>query len=874
MNLLGKKLTSIIGFSIIFIITLQMIGNNSVVQCVGGIKVKKTLILDNYKLEKMPRMVKKEVEKNQGKPLQIVEDGADKCNSVTVLNEDGTKTLTIFPYDIKYIENNEVKFIDDSLKKAENAKYEYESINGNLKKQFSKNPNIGVKMGWKNYAIEMIPILNEEKMNKSKGISFNRMKDVSFEKSERKITYNKIFTDNIKIKYVSELNGIKEDIVISKYEGINTFCFKVNTNGLIPGKMSGEGMAIPLIDPQTKKVVMSIGQVFSYDSNYEKNETGSSCASINNKLLLEKTEKKDEYLLTVVVDKKFLESKNTVYPVTIDPSVTIPATYLQNTLVFSDNPNDQNWWSSLMFVGHHNLSGYGDCQMYNRLTNVNDYTYISPSKITRVNYNIYEWSGKQSACTVDLYDLCSKTWSQTDINYNNKPDLCGARQTYQNYPPSNKWSEFDITNLFKSWLKNELSEGGFSKDYGFCLKSSSPTEDSRYYYTSTDSSKPTTISVWYTEDLSASNGIYYLKNVASGKVLNADQSLNNNVNVASINGKKNQHWRIERNINSEFCKLYNQWPQYNEKVLDAVSSSGNSNVDLWNGSATSPWVYFRMIKNEDGTYRIMNVWGDKLNRALTATDSSSGEEDTCTLSTYTAADNQRWRLEKVHNATINSYYDQAFPVRYSNAGNPEEGINSVNEKINKHFAKELYLYISNNTPTQITSTADSCKLNRGLEINQTTINQLCPGGVGHTPKCTGWDQSYLDFIAQYPGNSTRVSVLWTGNRLETNRSFSWINNGITIQEIGTNNSSYYDSRACVLVHEYSHQFGAPDHYHEILENGDCRSGENCSVCGSNPREASCIMCSGWRSDILTCDSDDVWCDRCRQDMNGHVEGHH
>ena len=78
----------------------------------------------------------------------------------------------------------------------------------------------------------------------------------------------------------------------------------------------------------------------------------------------------------------------------------------------------------------------------------------------------------------------------------------------------------------------------------------------------------------------------------------------------------------------------------------------------------------------------------------------------------------------------------------------------------------------------------------------------------------------------------------------------------------------------ILMHELNHQYGAPDHYHEIINAGTvnerCRGGELCSVCGSNPRPNTCIM-NRSRIDIT---APTVICPGCKADMYLHLAGHH
>ena len=78
----------------------------------------------------------------------------------------------------------------------------------------------------------------------------------------------------------------------------------------------------------------------------------------------------------------------------------------------------------------------------------------------------------------------------------------------------------------------------------------------------------------------------------------------------------------------------------------------------------------------------------------------------------------------------------------------------------------------------------------------------------------------------------------------------------------------------ILMHELNHQYGAPDHYHEIIDEGTpyerCRGGEMCSICGTNKRPKTCIM-NNSRIDIT---AESVICQSCKADIYVHLKNHH
>ena len=226
---------------------------------------------------------------------------------------------------------------------------------------------------------------------------------------------------------------------------------------------------------------------------------------------------------------------------------------------------------------------------------------------------------------------------------------------------------------------------------------------------------------------------------------------------------------------------------------------------------------------------------------------------------------------------VNNYYDQAFSVRYSFDKGHSESIQEANKLANEIFKEVLGIYAINNEPQQIVSLADKCKIESGKGITKSSIDEICSE---HNIKCTDPYEMYDDFISKYPGSSRNgiVSILWTGNKLfdsngnEANRSFRWYSNGIFMQNIFESNI-YFKSMVSCLVHEKAHIYGAPDHYHEWIneEKTICRGGERCKTCHPDTgRNESCLMNVGWIDNIEVENKNTLFCDECVEEMKEYV----
>ena len=159
-------------------------------------------------------------------------------------------------------------------------------------------PQNGVLLSFGPHTVEMIPVIT--------GILTLRDTLVA----NNKVTYNKVFGTGTSLVYTPTLTGVKEDIVLSAYTGKSSFSFTLKTNDLAIIQDETDTF---LADFEGNKVA-SLGKVLITDK-VGKTVYGSMT-------VLTKTER-EEYTITLNAPTSFLTSPATVYPVTVDPTVTI-----------------------------------------------------------------------------------------------------------------------------------------------------------------------------------------------------------------------------------------------------------------------------------------------------------------------------------------------------------------------------------------------------------------------------------------------------------------------------------------------------------------------------------------------------------------------
>lgn len=656
----------------------------------------------------------------------------ETLSSYVFLNADGTQTVYYMDQPVKF-EKADGTVVEKNLTLAA-ASEGYTTTQNDIQLTIPTNPTNGIRLVYDEHQITLIP----------QGGTLSK----AAQATDNSITYPDYYGEGMSLRYTPTLSGVKEDILLDAYSGVNSFTFRLNTGGLNLYQANGH---FYLAESKASTDRIELGAVVSYDA-----KSKFSIGTMTAQTIMQG----QAYMLTLTVDEAFLTDENTVYPVTIDPTLTVSYgnngdDYIVDAPIFEGYPN--NNYGAFQY----NRVGYVDSSYQSGrtvvklpvLTSSSIYTSLAAEDITSVKFYVKEATGT-SGISVRLYPLVSLTsWTESTVTWNNL-GACDSVVVDTQTLTDSAWSAFDITELVKKW-----KTGFYSGTQGFLMI--------------------------------------------------GDQ---------------------EDSLDKSFCASEHTKTSYRPYVVMTYAS---------------------------------------------------------------------------YSLTINTYYDYAFDIRYGGAASL---INSLSSEIKRILRGTVGLDVTFNSPTLFVSTPDYCKIQRGLNITSTTINTnsyaMCPSNpskengicsyymsnkVGHSDceNCTSWNQTYRDFISEFPGNNTTVSALFTGSKLydddgnSCNRSYSWYFNGIILQEIWGSSSTYANRELSCLLHEISHQIGAPDHYHELIKDDTgqtvCRGGDMCITC--NPltgRPKWCTMGDdgNWRTDLSYCDMDEVYCEGCREEILEHLASHH
>lgn len=754
-------------------------------------------------------------------------DDEDDC-SITLQKNDDTFSTLLFAEPIKFYDEMSCsyEFIDNKIVESNDSEYAYVNKANSFETMFSYNSKDGILFKEGDYSIRMTPVtdINSEALLQDEDSYSNYL------------SYVDVYGDGTELQYSLNNSGLKECLYLYEKPETYSYSFEIQTTGLEP--KSTVGTDIVLMDAQTGEDVIRIAPIYIVDSS------DFPLYSYNNYYTLSKLSD-DNYLVTMVLDEEFLNDENINYPCVVDPAIypmrsgSVTGAYATQSGYTVVNDYFQ--------VGSFN--GTGESISYIKIEGLENKKWLNPEDIHKASLILTD-------CTVGYYNsgsiTCYDSNSQFDIDtisYSQLISKIGVEASTVSVSGIGEQYSFDVTNIAKNWIKNQIGEGGFSSAYGLILRGNSVINRSFYKNSSGNNMPYLEIQHTYTSRLK--NGIYKIASKYNGALMQYN-GLSNSVTALSTSLSDIKKWRISEVGDRRYIiQPINDESQY----LSISSNTIGTNLSI---SSTS--FYWDINTNSDGSYRIMPY--DFVNSSNGITYSGGS----VLLNMYTNSSYKKWNINPIYTATVNSYYDNGYPVRYNESSVVScSAINGYIEDISTIYRNLFGLDIVSNGTMYFNSVADSCK----GTVSNSNINTLCT----HSDRHTDAMNIARDFIKYYNGTNTLTNVYWTGHKtydsIGYNRSFSWGNNGIYMLELCSSDNRVLNSEG-VLMHELNHQYGASDHYHEILENGRCRGGVICSECGINKRPATCIM----NQDRISLSSDDLICDGCKNEMINHLESHH
>lgn len=360
---------------------------------------------------------------------------------------DYKKEIYLDPVQRKDEKSNEWKEISTDLQ-VNNQENTIEPANAGIDVAFEKQTNDGAYATVKDERNQV-----QYKLLGAQGDQpFTSSTDVSAEHKENQIFYRNVL-QSVDLRNTVFDQSVKEDIILQKYEGFSQFKFLVKTSLL--ANLNEDG-SISFKDEKSN-VIFNIPRPYMSDSNVDK-ESGDPATSFDVYYELEKVA--EGYNLNVVADKEWLTSSDRIYPVYIDPTITLGAS--DDTFVSSAYPTtnyDKFWESS---SGYYSLkSGYYDSASGTNFAFVKpDTSKLQGALIDSAQFNVYTAHSYSSTPNNVWLDRVDGSWAPGTLTWNNKPASTNISTASV---AKGDVASFNVLNTVKDWVS------GSKPNYGFKL---------------------------------------------------------------------------------------------------------------------------------------------------------------------------------------------------------------------------------------------------------------------------------------------------------------------------------------------------------------------------------------------------------------------
>ena len=376
-------------------------------------------------------------------------------------NLDGT--LTAYSYDIPVqakgtdgkLHEIDLDFYSQKDSKSQVTSYKLQGDKHSFLLPTALGDGQTITLDAQDFQISMVPIRQDgvgaEDLNSSS--KTEKVKDYY-----GKVVYSDVFEKGVGLTFGSQLNGLKEDIVLSKSPKSNTFSYRITAPGS-GAELKADG-TVEFFDTKTLAQRCHIPAPYAIDSYRFDRQEGDGHDTDAIKVTMLPTGEANTWIYSLTVDRAFLDSPTTVYPVYVDPTFTINATAdMMDTYIAEGTPTTLYYNNDKMFVGKD-----GTLLVCRGLVNFNLTNFLTqdPYNVSAATYHTEEFLGYTSTCYVQTKQITS-SWTATTTKWSNQPTVAAGYTDSKLVNGAGSYS-FDITTLVQNWLLNAKGAGGYAKN--------------------------------------------------------------------------------------------------------------------------------------------------------------------------------------------------------------------------------------------------------------------------------------------------------------------------------------------------------------------------------------------------------------------------
>ena len=365
-----------------------------------------------------------------------------ETNSDTYLLSNGNYECVIYSEDKYYQTTNGIFIeIDNSIVAntytTKSATYQFTNKANSTSVHFSANyPNILINN--KNNSL-LFSLLKANKTTASIGSKCRKYAFDNFELDANNcISYPDVYP-NTDLIYACNNNCLKEYIVISSKTAPNEFFFSFDTSDYIIKEDNGSLK----IYTKANEPAFEMGSLFAIDS----------IGKYTDKLRYNIISSTDsETIISISIDVNYLNSPSTVFPVLIDPSITISGASATHDSYISSKSPDYNFDSYTQLRTGKNTD-YGICRTYIK--------FFIPSSVTThiASAKVFLKQSGGSLPNIKAYRVTS-SWSPTTITWNNKPTYTAVGHSNSAVQENDNWFSLNIEKMVSAWRKGTFYNYG------------------------------------------------------------------------------------------------------------------------------------------------------------------------------------------------------------------------------------------------------------------------------------------------------------------------------------------------------------------------------------------------------------------------------
>jgi hypothetical protein len=603
---------------------------------------------------------------NKNEQKVIINEVIDKweTNVRQFKNEDGSYTAVAYAEPVNYLKDGQWTEIDNTLVSITDMKLGdvYQNRSNSFKATFSRTygPTGLVVMEKELLSISwsLSTSRNPERQNSEAEVNNYSIQDDSLSYDERlmdtgitksTILYKSIFAD-IDLRYTVSPEKIKEDIILNTPSSITSFVFDISVPGL-KARINDDG-SISFFNPDAPDVA-----VFNMPLPYMSDSSEEPALSFDVAMALSETE--SGYTLTITPNSDWINSKERVFPIFIDPTVYSSQVQsdIVDTYVHSGDVAGEHTLATLLVVG----TKSGElCRSFIKTT----IPTLPGVTVSDARLNLSITSGTTTWQNIDVYRVNS-SWSSSTMTWAIQNSISKTlvksnvtATSYSNSPSTLRYS-CDVTGTIQDIYEGSLSNYGFMVKY--TDESIIPTDYNRFYSSdySTSTVRPTLVVTYtYAQTSGIINGeIYYIKNKNSGQYMDIeDAGTSNHTNVQQwpFNGALNQQWKAIYQTDGTYkLQAMNTTNKYLEVAYN--SNSDGTNIDIYDGNYIEQYWY--IMKNpSDSSYRILSKCSNYTKGAVVEYASTTAGANIIQY-TYTASGNDEddWYFYKAEFSSNDTY---------------------------------------------------------------------------------------------------------------------------------------------------------------------------------------------------------------------------